>query len=236
MMSIRAVVSSNTCPSNQFSAVFNGVIEQTVDDLSIFLPDPELTFFKDVLKFPDDAIQRAFENAVNFFNYTYGLDFSASPPDENHEIYIENAEMTPYKLNDNIEYFITVNNWVRTGNTRSDCYRSRDGGFQVTFPADTTLYGSYGGDKGRPISVGNLLLYGFYNIDVCDQSPIIIQLQSNPPFRPEPVDGIFIIQSDLYNRILGNGKAQSIFFSRPDPDQPEKCRITVRNIFSFPAQ
>ena len=51
--------------------MFSAVTEQTIiDDLSIFSPDPELTFCKDVLKFPDDAIQRAFENAVNFFNYT----------------------------------------------------------------------------------------------------------------------------------------------------------------------
>ena len=234
-MLVRAVVPSNTCPSNQFSAVFSAIAEQTVDELSIFLPDPELTFFKDVLKFKDDAIQRAFEDAINFFNYTYGLDFSASQPNENHQFSIENAVMITYALNDNIEYFVTVNNWIRRGNTRSDCYRMRDGGFRVSFPANTTLYGSYGGAEGRPISVGDLVVYGFYIINVCDQSPIIIQFQSDP-LRPEPVDGIFIIKSKLYNRVLGNGNAQSLFIPRPDPDQPKKYRISIRNNLSFPAQ
>ena len=235
-MSIMAVVSSNTCPSNKFSAVFSAIVEQTVDDLAVLKPDPELTFFRNILKFKDDAIRRAFEDAVNFFNYTYGLDFSGSPPNENHQLSIENAVLSPYVINDHVEYFVTVNNWIRTGSTRSDCYRIRDGGIQVLFPANTTLYGSYGGAEGKPVSAGNLVVYGFYIIDVCDQSPVIIQFQSATPFRPEPVDVTFIINSNLYNRVLGYGNAHGIYFFRPDPDQPEKYRITLRNTFSFPAQ
>ena len=235
-MSLTAVVSRQTCPSNQFSAVFAAIVEQTVDDLDVNIPDPELSFFKDILKFEDDAIQRALENAVNFFNYSYGLDFYASPPDENHQLFIENAVLTPYQISDHVDYFVTVNNWIRTGNTRSNCYRLRDGGFLVSFLADTTLYGSYGGVEGKPISAGNLVAYGFDIIDVCDQSPIIIQFQSATPFRPEPVDSTFIINSNLYNRVLGKGNANGIYFFRSDPDQPEKYRITLRNTFSFPAQ
>ena len=50
-MSVTAVVSRQTCPSNKFSAVFSAIVEQTVDDLAVLDPDPELTFFKDILKF-----------------------------------------------------------------------------------------------------------------------------------------------------------------------------------------
>ena len=48
----------------------------------------------------------------------------------------------------------------------------------------------------------NLVAYGFYHIDVCEQSPVIIQFQSTTPIRPEPIDGIAVFTSDLYNRVL----------------------------------
>ena len=116
-----------------------------------------------------------------------------------------------------------MNNWIRTGSTRSNCYRIKDGGLEVSFSADRTLCGSYGGAEGKPISVADsvVLNYGFYSIDVCEQSPVIIQYQSATPLRTEPVDGTSIINCDIYNRVLGNGKAQGIFAIRPDPYQPE---------------
>ena len=95
-VSVMAVSSYDTCPSNQFSAVFTSTLEQTVDEPALFKLDPELTFFKDVLKLRDDAIRHVFEDAINFFNNTYGLDFSASPPNENYQCSIEDAVMSPY--------------------------------------------------------------------------------------------------------------------------------------------
>ena len=103
-----AVSSYNTCPSNQFSAVFTATIEQTVDELVLLKIDSELTFFKDVLKFRDDAIRHVFEDAINFFNNTYGLDFSASPLNENHQRSIKDAVMSPFILLDHIEFFVTI--------------------------------------------------------------------------------------------------------------------------------
>ena len=234
-VSVMAVSSYNTCPSNQFSAVFTGTVEQTVDELVLLKIDSELTFFKDVLKFRDDAIRHVFEDAINFFNNTFGLDFSASPPNENHQRSIEDAVMSPFILLDHIKFFVTMNDWIRTGNTRSTCYRIQDGGFRVTFLADRTLYGSYGGAEGKPISVGNVVVYGFFDIDVCEQSSVIIQYQSATPLRTEPVDGTIIINFDLYSRVLGNGKVQGIVTVRPDPYQPEKFRVVIRNTFTFPA-
>ena len=234
-VSVMAVSSYNTCPSNQFSALFTVTSEQTVDEPALFKVDSELTFFKDVLKFRDAAIRQFFEDAINFFNNTYGLDFSASPPNENQQRSIEGAVMSPVILLDHIEFFVTMNDWIRTGNTRSNCYRMQDGGFHVIFLANRTLYGSYGGAEGKPISADDVLGYGFLPIDVCEQSPVIIQYQSATPFRTEPVDGTLIINFDLYSRVLGNGKAQGILVVGPDPYQPEKFRIVVRSTFTFPA-
>ena len=170
-----------------------------------------------------------------FLNNTYGLDFSASPPNENYQRSIEDAVMSPYVFLDDIELFVTMNNWIRTGNTRSNCYQMQDGGLEVSFLADRTLYGSYGGAEGKPISVGNVLGYGFLSIDVCEQSPVIVHYQSATPFRTEPVDGTTIINLDIYNRVLGNGKSHGISMVRPDPYQPEKFRLMLRNTFTFPA-
>ena len=74
---------------------------------------------------------------------------------------------------------------------------------------------------------------GFFDIDVCEQSPVIIQYQTGTPFRPEPVDCTSIINFDLYSRVLGNGKVQGISMVRPDPYQPENFRVVIRNTFTF---
>ena len=73
-----------------------------------------------------------------------------------------------------------------------------DGGFRVSFSGDQTLYGSYGGTEGKPAETANSMVYGFYHIDVCEQSPVIIQLQSSRPVRTEPIDGTSILTSDPY--------------------------------------
>ena len=84
-------VSSQTCPS----AVFVVSLDQTLDEPMLARPDPELSYFKSVLKFRDGAIRHAFEDAIRFFNYTFGLDFSGSP-NEQHEVIVENAIMRPF--------------------------------------------------------------------------------------------------------------------------------------------
>ena len=65
-----------------------------------------------------------------------------------------------------------------------------------------TLYGSYGGAEGKPVGTTNLVTYGFYHINVCEQSPVIIQFQSSTPICPELIDGIAVLIVDLYNRVL----------------------------------
>ena len=54
--------------------------------------------------------------------------------------------MGPFRLADDIDYLVTLNNWIQTGNTRSTCYRIRDRGFQVKFSDDQVLHGSYAFD------------------------------------------------------------------------------------------
>ena len=222
-----------TC--QQFPASFLAVIDQKIDplNLTVIVADPDLTFLTEVLKFRDDAIQHTTDDALKFFNESFGLDFSLSPPNESNEYFYQNAKLSPFRMIEAIEYLITLNNWIQTGSTRSTCYQLRDGGFEVTFSADQTLYGSYGGASGKPARVTERLVYGFYIIDVCQQSPVIIQYQSGSPVRQEPIDGASFINCDLYSRVLGYGKALGVFIVTPDPSSPGQFRLLGRNAFTF---
>ena len=107
----------------QFPASFLAVIDQNIDAPDAFIvSDPELTFFKQVLNFRDIIIEQTFDNAIKFF---YGLDFSLSPPTDQNEYFYQNAVMSPFRhADDDIDYLVTLNNWIQTGITRSTCYRS----------------------------------------------------------------------------------------------------------------
>ena len=123
-----------------FSAVFTATLDQTFANPSFAQADPEFTFFKRYMKFRDEAIQHVTDDAIRFFNESYGLDFSGSAPNEQNERFFENAKMNPYILPpDTINYVVRSNNWIRSGSTRTVGYPIRDGGFQVTFSADQTL-------------------------------------------------------------------------------------------------
>ena len=220
-----------------FSAIFLAVIDQTIDTASPVIDDPGLSFFRDIMMFRDNTIQHTINDAINFFNETYGLDFSLSPPNDQNEYFYENAKLSPFRLpHEKIDYMVTFNNWIQSGSTRSSCYRIRDGGFQVTFPSgDQLLRGSYGGDDGVLATVTDVVTYGFYNIDVCQQSPVIIQYQSSAPISQESADKGTFFTLDLYNRVLGHGKAIGSIFLTPDISNPGQFRVVSRNVYTFPA-
>ena len=81
----------------------------------------------------------------------------------------------------------------------------------------------------------HMFFHGYSKIDVCDQSPLIIQLQSGTPFRMEPVDGFRFLNFDLYNNVLGYGKALGTSIVKPDQDNPGKFTVVTRAVYTFPA-
>ena len=229
------VVSSQACPPRHFSAVIVSSIDQTFEDPEIHIEDPKLSFFKRVLHFEEEEIHYVFEDAINFFNHTFGLDFSDSLPIEEYHRYIENAIMLPFVLRKDVNYVATANNWIRNGNTRSRCYRIYEGGFAVILLNETILYGQYGGDEGKSAGArpNEPLVYGFYSIDACEQSPVVIHYRCPTPLRREPIDEIQVINCYAYNRALGHGKLQGISSVRPDRDDPQEYRISVTNVLTF---
>ena len=216
-----------------FPASFPMFVDQIIDGAEVFLDDPDLKYLREVMKLRDDAVQHTIDDAMKFFNESYGLHFSPSPPNDQNEYFYWNAKLSAYRVAENIEYLLTLNSWILTGNSRSTCYLVHEGGFRVSFSGDQSLNGSYGGAAGKPAGVGNFLVYGFYIIDVCGQSPVIIQYQSATPIRQEPVDGIIIINLDLYSRVLGKGKAEGIYTFTPAPDDVGKFHLIVRNFVTF---
>ena len=229
-------VSCQTCPADYFKASFLATLDMYLEEgVTPYIPDPELKFFKDVIKFRDSDIQHVTYDAITFFNDSFGLDFSNSIPNDQNEYFIENAKMSPFTVKPETPQLITINSWIRTGSTRSNCYNLRDGVFTVSFSDNVTLHGSYGGPAGKPADPTTYIFYGFYHIDVCHQSPVIIQFQSATPFRFEPIDGIEVFSYDLYNRVLGRGRAQGSAIRKPDPNNPGYEYFSVRNAFTFPA-
>ena len=235
VISSLVAVNSQTCPSEHYSTVFTATIDQTLDDPAAFMDDPELTIFKNYLKFRDSDIQHTIDDAIRFFNNTYGLDFSDSPPNEKNQRFLPNARMNPFMLvPGKLDFIVTDSRWIQTGSTYSSCYFIHYGGFQVTFSAEQTLYGSYGGAEGKPAGMPNSMIYEFYMFnDVCKQSPLIIQVQNTRPVCTEPVDGVRIAISDVYNGVLGYGKLYSIFQSYPVPGG---LYLFARNVFTFSGQ
>ena len=81
---------AQTC--HPFSATSVAIMNQNIDGgRGVSVDDPQLTFFRDIMKFRDDAIQHTLEDAIKFFNETYGLDFSLSPPTDQNEYFYQNA-------------------------------------------------------------------------------------------------------------------------------------------------
>ena len=117
-------VSAQTCPSDHFSAVFTATVDTISTGIPSFGPDdPELYFFREKLGFREADIKHTTEDAITFFNYTFGLDFSAEPNEMN-ERFFENTRMAPYVLSNEHKMYANTNNWIRTGSTRTISNRS----------------------------------------------------------------------------------------------------------------
>ena len=225
---------SQFCP--EYSAVFVTAIDQPWDRPTTSAPDPEFTFFKGELGFREDDIQHARDDAFKFFNDTYGLDFSLSSPNEDNEYFFENAKLrTIIFPHPDIYQNVVVSNWINTGNTRLTCHSIRDGQFQVMFLGDQLLCGSYGGADGLPADQNTFLVYGYSKINVCNQSPIIILRQTSVPPRFESIgESIqYVIDFDLYSKVLGYGKALGVPRRGPDPENPGNYRFVDKSVYTF---
>ncbi|HBY96150.1 MAG TPA: hypothetical protein DEP84_19705 [Chloroflexi bacterium] len=119
----------------------------------------------------------------------------------------------------------------------------RDGGFRIDIQDDgsggETLHGVYGGQEGKWVPAGSLMVFGEYNIDVKkwsghdDPNDIIIHYESAEPIIPTD-DGLFFrcrLSSNSFDD-FGGGLAQGVSASQTAPDGRKIAN--VRNILTFP--
>ena len=228
-------VQPTSCPTRDwFAAEFVSITDVVIPSTSAAVEaDPDLTFFRDIMLFTEEEIERETQDAMEFFNTKFGLDFSQSEPNELGERMIESAVMYPYIFAPVNQYTITYNRWIITGNTNNLCFENRDGGYAVIFTGERLLHGTYGGEEGISVPAGAApgVVFGYYNIPVCPQEPLVIRYSSGTPFRSN-VDGIFTINCDLFHRVWGPGLAQGTFRFLPTEDG--RVRVVTRNLFTFP--
>ena len=224
----------NNCPCEWFIAEFVALADIVVPvDLLDPIIDTNFTFFRDIMHFSDEEIEKATEDAITFFDMKFGVDFSQTSPNQLGQYINGAATLTPFIMSSEFEYSVTFNQWIINGKFKNKCYEMRDGGFMVTFSEEQTLFGSYGREEGKPIAPGAFVVYGFYSIPVSEQQPIVIQYNSDTPFRFEPVDGFAVINCELHHGFLGEGVAQGVLRAVPT-GHSDLVHVTTRNLFTFP--
>ena len=223
--------STQTC---SFDAAFTVIADQ-VEPASILneFPDPQMSFFRDILRFTEEETQQVVEAAIRHFNTQFGVDFSNIQPNDANQRFLRSAMfhsiMAPYNAT------AIANRWLVTGNRRSRCFRVGSGRLQVVFNDTTMLHGLYGGVDGRQVNAGDFLVYGYLAIfDTCPQQPLLIQTQTDIPARILPVEGWIVEELRLYHRQLGRGRAQNTFKNRLSPDDPTMIVIENQSVLSFP--
>ena len=225
----------NECPAMiNFEAEFPSIADAILPASEPFFFPTARSFFQDVMKFNKREIEQVTSDAITFFKTTFGVDFSKISVSKNGSRYLEEFDATlfDFQMNPAIGYSVVFNKWTVNGARHSNCVTTRGGGFIVMFGSDAILHGEYGGEEGRPIRANERIIYGFYNIPLCPQSPIVIQFQSATPIRIDTVDGFAIINLDLFNRELGRGLAQGVF--RVSPLGDGTTHYVIRNLITFP--
>lgn len=125
----------------------------------------------------------------------------------------------------------------------SEGWEVRDGGFRLDIQDDgsggETLHGVYGGEEGKWVPEGALVVFGEYNIDVKqwngqdDPDDIIIHYESAEPIVPSD-EGMFFrchLSSDSFDD-HGGGLAQGV--SAPQTTVDGLKVSNVRTILTFP--
>ena len=226
------------CTPNWFISMFVITVDQiaSFEDLQTDLsnPDSELSYFRETLRFSEEEIEQATQDAIDFYNERYGLDFSGAP-DERNVRHFENSTLIPIKEADEAELFITYNRWIVSGNTRSRCSRVFQGGYVVgnTEPRQQLLHGTYGGEQGILVTYPeSVIFWGYFSIETCPQEPLVIQANDQTPFRRN-VDGFFVHNQELYHRQLGKGAGHGIFTIRPHDENGNVHQFT-RLVMAFP--
>ena len=108
--SIPIAYGQEDCPQGaEFIISFDDVV--SLAELQQNFTDPNLKFFRNVLNFTEQEIQTATQSTMEYFNKTFGLDFSESEPNQQGHQIFQNASFSASKAP------ITATNcWLMNGN------------------------------------------------------------------------------------------------------------------------
>ena len=224
---------SQECPSGWFDVSFAITIDTTISRDDFSGVDSELHFFKETLKLTNEETEQVTQDALEFYNTTYGLDFSSSPVDAAGRRHFENATLIPFEVPFNVP--ITHNRWVINGRKGVNrCFYMSEGGYNAVLTGEQILHGTYGGKDGRlvvpPSPEG--ITYVLFNLNVCSHQPtFIITCKTSPTFRNP--DFYAVRLADCYNRVLGHGLLQGAQGTIPTEDG--RVRLISRMVMNFPA-
>ena len=220
------------CPEGaEFIISFDNVVP-----LAEFLqniPDPNLTFFRNVLKFTEQEIQTATQSAIEYFNMTFGLDFSETEPNQQGQRIFQNASFSAGKAP--ITVTTKADRWLVNGNTKSRCFDVRLGWLGVSFLGEQVLHGTYGGTEGRTVDgpVTNAINWLYVWINTCPQSPVVILLKATAPASMTP-DGLALDPAVASHHILGSGISLLTLLVQPLPPDQRLARVVLYNSIAFP--
>ena len=199
------------CPAtfnSEAQIVFHGNRMLTPEALQATFVDTNLTFFREVLGFDDAEVEQETQNAFQFFNERFGLDFSQSEPNNLGIRFFQNATFQPTRRPNGT--FATFNRWLLTGNTRTRCFVVAIGGYLVAFIGEQTLRGTYGGEEGIQVTSGRVLSYDHLSISIPGHDPVVIQRWTPIPNEGAQI-GIFVLFYELFHPTLGQGAIRGFF-------------------------
>ena len=227
---------AQSCPANlnsEAQIVFHSNRMFSPEALQAALVDTNLTFFREVLGFNDTEIEHVTQNALQFFNERFGLDFSQSEPNELGIRSFENAIFQPSRQPSGI--FATFNRWLLTGNTRSRRFIVSIGGYYVNFIGEQTLRGTYGGEEGIQVTSGRVVSYDYLSISIPRRDPFVIQRRTTIPTESLQFEGIYVLFFEVSHPTLGRGGFQGFFQTeRGTENGTTILRRSVSAVATFP--
>ena len=225
-----AAAQSQMC-EEPFQAVVTLAVNVTFPTPVNFV-DPDLVFYRKVLRFTEEEIDRDREAAMQFFHDNFGLDFTNIEPNELGQRILGNATFEPFMYPFNWTY--VHNSWLVNGRAKTRCFPAAGGGYRVRFTGTMMLHGEYGGEEGKlatePVRIFQQRQYVY---EVCKQQGIIFQLETPTPFRTLEADPIGLIPYNwrVRHRILGEGIAWGV--GRGFPINPTTLRYENRLVYTF---
>ncbi|WP_316968814.1 hypothetical protein [Candidatus Methanocrinis alkalitolerans] len=253
-------LSTSSFAAENMNDVMDGCVLPTPDRFDKFLAymgagvyvpdDPDYTapdymyFQKDIMGRDEAGIEADRTAAMQYFLETFGLDFFGEEVVEDPtsvEAMSPQGACQMAELCD-IEGVATFNGFmldprqeyrayaVSEMTAPAEGWAVRDGGWMVMTIEETTLYGTWGGEDGKVVPAGSMLVFGDYNIDTGDQ-PIIIHYHSGSPIIPG-AEGIMFL-CVLTNPEFGEGRAQGIMV--PKTLEDGRAQTNIRNILTFPS-